>query len=193
MRMRLQMALILAAAILLVSCSSVPKTTGPTNVIIKTSKGDIKVELAEKEAPETVKNFLKYVDNGHYKNTIFHRVMDGFMIQGGGFDPEFKQKPTGKSIRNEADNGLKNKRGTIAMARTQLPHSACAQFFINVKDNPFLDFRQPTLRGYGYCVFGKVTDGMEVVDKIKKVETGNKNGHANVPKENVVIYNIVRE
>lgn len=182
----------LALVLLFVSCSSLPKS-GTANVIIKTSKGDIKVKLADKEAPITVANFLKYVDDGQYKNTIFHRVIDGFMIQGGGFDPDFKQKPTRNSIRNEAGNGLKNKRGTIAMARTSQPHSAQAQFFINVKDNPFLDFKQPTIRGYGYCVFGKVIEGMDVVDKIKVVPTGNKNGHANVPRENVVIYNIVRE
>lgn len=183
----------LTLAMLLISCSSLQKPDSGDAVVIKTSKGDIKIKLAVKEAPETVANFLKYVDDGHYKNTIFHRVMDGFMIQGGGFDAEFNQKPTRESIKNEAANGLKNTRGTIAMARTSMPHSARAQFFINVKDNPFLDFKQPTMRGYGYCVFGEVIDGMEVVDKIKVVPTGERNGHANVPGENVVIYDIVRE
>lgn len=179
---------------LLASCSMFSgKQVGPTKVIIKTSKGDIKVQMAEQKAPATVKNFLKYVDDGYYKNTIFHRVMNDFMIQGGGFDTEFKQKSTRGNIRNEATNGLKNKRGTIAMARTPHPHSARAQFFINVKDNPFLDHRNTSLRGYGYCVFGEVIDGMDVVDKIKIVPVGNRQGHENVPKEDIVIYDIVRE
>lgn len=178
---------------LLTSCSMLRLKEGPTNVIIKTSKGDIKVELADKEAPGTVKNFLAYVDSGHYKNLIFHRVMNGFMIQGGGFDNKLNQRSTKSSIKNEAANGLKNKRGTIAMARTPNPHSARAQFFINVVDNPFLDHKNTSPRGYGYCVFGKVTDGMDVVDIIKTVPVGNLGNYKNVPKENVIIYNIVRE
>lgn len=178
---------------LIVSCGTVPVQDGPANVIIKTSLGDIKVELDEQKAPATVKNFMTYVDNGHYKNTVFHRVMNGFMIQGGGFDTEFKQKPTKESIRNEATNGLKNERGTIAMARTADPHSARAQFFINVVNNPFLDNKDTSQRGYGYCVFGKVKDGMDVVDKIKVVPAGNRGPYQNVPKENVIIYDIVRE
>lgn len=197
MKFRLLFRLIpcLAIIFLMVSCSTVPQEqeAGPTTVIIKTSKGDIKVKLADKKAPKTVANFLQYVDDGHYKNTIFHRVMDGFMIQGGGFDTDFNQKPTRAEIRNEAANGLKNKRGTIAMARTPHPHSAKAQFFINVHNNPFLDFKNPTLRGYGYCVFGEVVDGMDVVDKIKVVPVGLRRGHKNVPIDNVVIYDIVRE
>ena len=162
-------------------------------VTIKTSMGDIKVKLFDKEAPETVKNFLQYVADGHYKNTIFHRVISGFMIQGGGFDANFNQKPTRSSIKNEADNGLSNKRGTIAMARTSDPHSATAQFFINVSDgNSFLDFKAPAPREYGYCVFGEVIAGMDVVDKIRNVKTGGKNGFQDVPVEDVVILDIVK-
>jgi len=177
---------------LFASCNTPVPEMGPTDVIIKTSKGDITVEMAYEKAPKTVANFLKYVDDGHYKNTIFHRVINGFMIQGGGMDLSFQQKATRAPIKNEASNLLKNKRGTIAMARTPHPHSAKAQFFINVKNNPALDFRNPTLRGYGYCVFGAVIDGMDVVDKIKMVPVGNHLGRANVPKENVIIYDIVR-
>ena len=189
-----RMMLVFAMISLLTSCGTQQRVNeGPTNVIIKTSKGDIKVRLADKEAPETVKNFLDYVDSGYYKNLIFHRVMDGFMIQGGGFDTNFKQRETRKPIKNEANNGLKNKRGTIAMARTSDPHSAKAQFFINVVDNPFLDHKDNSRRGYGYCVFGEVVDGMDVVDQIKKVPTGNHGAYQNVPKENIIIYNIVRE
>lgn len=162
-------------------------------VTIKTSMGDIKVKLFDKEAPETVKNFLQYVADGHYKNTIFHRVISGFMIQGGGFDANFNQKPTRSSIKNEADNGLSNKRGTIAMARTSDPHSATAQFFINVTDgNSFLDFKAANQQEYGYCVFGKVIAGMDVVDKIRNVTTGEKNGFKDVPVEDVVILDIVK-
>ncbi len=144
---------------------------GP-QVRLDTSLGAITVELAPDKAPKTVENFLGYTREGFYNNTIFHRVIDGFMIQGGGFSTDFQQKPTRSPIPNEADNGLKNLRGTIAMARTADPQSATAQFFINVKDNSALDYRSPTLQGWGYTVFGKVTEGMDIVDKIRKVATG---------------------
>ncbi len=156
-------------------------------VIIHTNFGDITLELFEDKAPETVANFLSYVNEGHYNNTIFHRVIDGFMIQGGGFEPGMVQKPTKDPIKNEANNGLSNETGTIAMARTMEPHSASCQFFINVNDNKFLDFKSETPQGWGYCVFGKVTAGMEVVNQIKGVATGNIGGHGDVPKEDVVI------
>lgn len=162
-------------------------------VIIKTSAGDIELELFEKEAPATVKNFLDYIDAGHYDKTIFHRVIDNFMIQGGGFDAEFEEKPTGKPIKNEATNKISNKRGTIAMARTNQVHSATAQFFINVKDNNFLDFQSETPQGFGYCVFGKVTKGMDVVDKIKSVDTHSVGYYDDVPVETVVINEIRRK
>jgi peptidyl-prolyl cis-trans isomerase B (cyclophilin B) len=141
-------------------------------VLLKTSMGDITLELDQAKAPNTVDNFLKYVNEGFYNGTIFHRVIDGFMIQGGGFTQDFQKKPTRAPIKNEADNGLKNVRGTIAMARTGFPHSATAQFFINVVDNGFLDFRAPSGQNWGYAVFGKVVDGMDVVDKIRKIPTG---------------------
>lgn len=162
-------------------------------VTIKTSMGDIKLELFENEAPETVKNFLSYVDDGHYTNTIFHRVINNFMVQGGGFDTTFSQLPTKSSIKNEADNGLKNDCGTVAMARTPDPHSASCQFFINVNDNNFLNYTSSTPQGYGYCVFAKVTEGMDVVNKIKEVPTGNRGPHSDVPVENIVINEIVRD
>jgi len=157
------------------------------NVNLKTSMGDITLELDDKKAPESTKNFLAYVKAGHYDGTIFHRVMDNFMIQGGGFNDKMVQKPTKATIKNEADNGLKNNKYTIAMARTSDPHSASAQFFINVADNDFLNFSSPTERGWGYAVFGKVTAGTDVVDKIKKVKTGNNGFHQNVPLEPVTI------
>ncbi|MBN8440832.1 MAG: peptidyl-prolyl cis-trans isomerase [Thauera sp.] len=156
-------------------------------VKLHTNHGVITLELDADKAPVTVANFLSYVESGHYNNTIFHRVIDGFMIQGGGFEPDMTQKPTGEQIKNEADNGLKNERGTIAMARTQAPHSATAQFFINVADNDFLNFRSPDLQGWGYCVFGKVVDGLDVVDAIRKVKTGSSGFHQDVPKETVLI------
>ncbi len=156
-------------------------------VKLHTTLGTIVLDLDAEKAPETVKNFLAYVEAGHYDNTVFHRVIDGFMIQGGGFEPGMKQKPTNAPIRNEADNGLKNDRYTIAMARTGDPHSATAQFFINVKDNAFLDHSAPSGQGWGYCVFGKVVEGMDVVDKIKGVRTGAKGFHQDVPVEDVVI------
>ena len=156
-------------------------------VKLHTSLGVITLELDAEKAPVTVENFLAYVKAGHYDNTVFHRVIDGFMIQGGGFEPGMKQKDTGEAIKNEADNGLKNERGTIAMARTQAPHSATAQFFINVADNDFLNYRSPDLQGWGYCVFGRVSEGMEVVDQIRSVTTGSKGFHQDVPVDDVII------
>ena len=154
---------------------------------IETSMGSITVELDDAKAPVTVKNFLDYATSGHYDGTIFHRVIDGFMIQGGGFTKAMDQKPTKAPIKNEASNGLTNKRGTIAMARTMVVDSATSQFFINLVDNDFLNFRAPTPQYYGYAVFGKVTDGMDVVDKIAKVKTGFAGPHQNVPEEPIVI------
>ena len=156
-------------------------------IILHTNYGDITLELDAEKAPVTVKNFLQYVHDGHYDNTVFHRVIDGFMIQGGGMEPGLKQKPTRAPVANEAVNGLKNKRYTVAMARTNDPHSATSQFFINVGDNDFLDHTSPSAQGWGYCVFGKVVAGQDVVDKIKGVATGNSGFHQNVPKDDVVI------
>lgn len=150
-------------------------------IILKTTQGDISVELDFENTPETANNFLQYVKEGYFDGTIFHRVINGFMIQGGGFDADMKQKKTRSPIKNEAKSGSQNKRGTIAMARTSDPHSASAQFFINVNDNDFLNFRSETESGFGYCVFGKVVDGMDVVDKIKAVSTTNRAGHQDVP------------
>jgi len=154
---------------------------------LHTTLGDITIELDEAKAPVTAKNFRDYVESGFYDNTVFHRVIDGFMVQGGGFEPGLKQKKTGPSIRNEADNGLKNVAYSVAMARTSDPHSASSQFFINVTDNDFLDHRTPTPQGWGYCVFGRVVDGKDVVDQIKKVATGRRGMHDDVPLEDVVI------
>jgi len=154
---------------------------------LHTNHGVISLELDAAKAPDTVANFTQYVKDGHYSNTIFHRVIDGFMIQGGGFEPGMKQKPTREPVQNEANNGLKNDIYTVAMARTSAPHSASAQFFINVGDNDFLNHTAPTAQGWGYCVFGKVVDGADVVDKIRKVKTGSKGGHQDVPVEDVVI------
>ena len=156
-------------------------------VKLTTNHGDIVIELDAEKAPETVKNFLAYVEAGHYDNNIFHRVINGFMIQGGGMEPGMKQKDTKAPIKNEASNGLKNEAGTIAMARTQDPHSATAQFFINVADNDFLNFKAENVQGWGYCVFGRVSEGMDVVNKIKGVKTGTSGFHQDVPKEDVVI------
>ena len=156
-------------------------------VKLHTNFGEIVLELDVEKAPVTVANFLQYVESGFYDNTIFHRVIDGFMIQGGGFDVDMSQKQTQPNIKNEANNGLQNKKYTIAMARTPNPDSASSQFFINTADNDFLNFTAPTSQGWGYCVFGKVTAGTEVVDKIGKIKTGNRNGHQDVPQENVVI------
>jgi len=156
-------------------------------VKLHTNLGTITLELEAEKAPATVENFLAYVNGGFYSNTIFHRVIDGFMVQGGGFEPGMKQKPTRATIKNEADNNLKNQAYTVAMARTPDPHSASSQFFINVSDNAFLDFRAPNPNQYGYCVFGRVVEGKEVVDQIKKVATTKRGGHGDVPAEDVVI------
>ena len=152
-----------------------------------TGMGVITLELDADKAPKSTENFLAYVNKGHYDNTIFHRVIDGFMIQGGGFEPGMTQKPTDSPIDNEANNGLKNDKYTVAMARTQAPHSATAQFFINVADNGFLNHTAPSLQGWGYAVFGKVVKGTEIVDQIRGVKTGRNGFHDDVPKEDVVI------
>jgi peptidyl-prolyl cis-trans isomerase B (cyclophilin B) len=154
-------------------------------VLLTTNHGPIKIELDAEKAPKTVENFLAYVNAGHYNGTIFHRVINDFMVQGGGFEPGMKQKPTNQNVDNEAKNGLKNEPYTLAMARTSDPHSASAQFFINVKNNGFLDY--PGQDGWGYCVFGKVTEGMDVVDKIKAVKTTRTGMFADVPVEDVII------
>jgi peptidyl-prolyl cis-trans isomerase A (cyclophilin A) len=174
--------LALAACTLLLS-TSLLAAEKPT-VLLTTSAGEIEIELEAEKAPISVENFLAYVDSGHYAGTQFHRVIPGFMIQGGGFDADLQQKPTRAPIKNEADNGLHNVRGTLAMARTQVRDSATSQFFINHKDNAFLDHGS---RDFGYAVFGKVVRGMEVVDKIAQVPTGNRGGHQNVPREPVLI------
>jgi len=159
-------------------------------VRLHTNFGIIALDLDAERAPETVKNFLAYVESGFYSNTVFHRVIDGFMVQGGGFEPGMRQKPARNPIKNEADNGLKNERYTIAMARTSEPHSASSQFFINVKDNGFLDHTAQNPQGWGYCVFGKVVEGRDVVDKIKQVKTGKRGGHADVPVQDVIIESV---
>jgi peptidyl-prolyl cis-trans isomerase B (cyclophilin B) len=161
-------------------------------VKLLTNFGEITLELNAEKAPITVANFLQYVDSGFYNGTIFHRVINGFMIQGGGFDGKMQQKATADEIKNEADNGLANDIYTIAMARTSAPHSASSQFFINVGNNDFLNYTAPNSSGWGYCVFGKVTAGMDVVDKIKKVATTSRNGHQDVPVENVIIETATR-
>jgi peptidyl-prolyl cis-trans isomerase B (cyclophilin B) len=158
-----------------------------TMVKLHTNHGTITLQLDAEKAPNTVKNFLSYVNAGFYENTIFHRVIDGFMIQGGGFEPGMKQKPVNAPIQNEAGNGLSNDKYTVAMARTNDPHSATAQFFINIKDNSFLNYTAPNPQGYGYCVFGKVVEGMDIVDAIRHVKTGNKAGFQDVPQEDVII------
>jgi peptidyl-prolyl cis-trans isomerase B (cyclophilin B) len=158
-----------------------------STVELNTSAGRIVLELNDAEAPKTVENFLAYVRSGHYDGTIFHRVINGFMVQGGGFTPDMRQKPTQAPIQNEADNGLKNDNYTVAMARTNDPHSATAQFFINVSDNAFLNYSSKTPNGWGYAVFGRVIEGQDVVDAIKGVKTGSYQGHQDVPKEQVVI------
>jgi peptidyl-prolyl cis-trans isomerase B (cyclophilin B) len=154
---------------------------------LHTNHGVISLELDAVKAPDTAANFIQYVKDGHYNNTVFHRVIDGFMVQGGGFEPGMKQKPTRDPVQNEANNGLKNDMYTVAMARTSAPHSASAQFFINVSNNDFLNHSAPTPQGWGYCVFGKVVDGTDVVDKIRKVKTGSKGMHQDVPVEDVII------
>ncbi|KAA8998916.1 peptidylprolyl isomerase B [Affinibrenneria salicis] len=159
-------------------------------VTFHTNHGDIVINTFADKAPATVENFLNYCRSGFYDNTIFHRVINGFMIQGGGFAPGMQQKATQSPIKNEANNGLKNNRGTLSMARTNDPHSATAQFFINVADNDFLNFRSERADGWGYCVFAEVTEGMDVVDKIKAVATGRSGAHQDVPKEDVVITSV---
>lgn len=156
-------------------------------VELQTTAGVIRLELDDAKAPATVENFLNYVRAGHYNGTIFHRVIKGFMVQGGGFEPGLKQKPTTDTIQNEANNGLKNDHYTVAMARTSAPHSASAQFFINTTNNDFLNFKSETASGWGYAVFGKVVAGTEIVDQIEKVKTGRSGGHDDVPVENVLI------
>jgi len=158
-----------------------------SKVKLETSKGDIVLQLDGDKAPITVENFIGYVNDGFYDGTIFHRVIDGFMVQGGGFTEQMEQKSTKAQIKNEADNGLKNHRGSIAMARTQVVDSASSQFFINLVDNSFLNFSSPTPSGYGYAVFGEVVEGLEIVDEIAKVATGMRNGHQDVPTEAITI------
>ncbi len=160
-------------------------------VELHTSAGTIRIELDDAKAPDSVANFLAYVKKGHFDGTVFHRVIKGFMIQGGGFEPGMKQKPTGGEIQNEANNGLKNNKYTLAMARTNAPHSATAQFFINATNNGFLNFKPSRAQGWGYAVFGKVVAGTEVVDAIEKVKTGRSGGHDDVPLEDVVIQRAV--
>ena len=160
-------------------------------VEITTSAGVLRVELDDEKAPLSVANFLAYAAKGHYDNTVFHRVIKGFMVQGGGFEPGMKQKPADATITNEANNGLKNKHYTLAMARTSSPHSASAQFFINATDNGFLDFKSESSQGWGYAVFGRVVAGMDIVDAIERVATGRKGGHDDVPLEDVLIQRVV--
>jgi peptidyl-prolyl cis-trans isomerase B (cyclophilin B) len=160
-------------------------------VELTTSAGAVRIELDDTKAPLTVANFLSYVNSGHYDGTIFHRVIPGFMIQGGGFTADMQQKPTNATIQNEANNGLKNNKYTLAMARTSAPHSASAQFFINATDNDFLNFKSESTQGWGYAVFGKVVAGTEVVDQLERVATGNQGGHENVPEEAVTILKAV--
>ena len=175
---------IVAAALVL---ATAPAWAANPQVELDTTAGKIVLELYPDAAPKTVENFLAYVKGKQYDGTQFHRVIDGFMIQGGGFTPDLKQKPTGAEIQNEANNGLKNDNYTVAMARTSAPHSATAQFFINVADNGFLNHTAPSAQGWGYAVFGKVVDGRDVVDRIKAVKTGRKGFHDDVPNEDVVI------
>ncbi len=162
-------------------------------VTVTTNHGVFKIELNPELAPKTCANFLEYVNSGHYDNTLFHRVIPGFMVQGGGFTEDMTQKPTGANVDNEADNGLTNDTGTIAMARTSDPHSATSQFFVNVNDNTFLNHTGKNQSGWGYCVFGKVTEGMDVVMELSMVPTGNRNGHGDVPLEAVIIQSISAE
>ena len=159
-------------------------------VELQTTHGVIRAELDDEKAPQTVANFLAYVKAGHYDGTVFHRVIPGFMIQGGGFESGMRQKPTQPPVANEADNGLRNDKYTLAMARTSAPHSATAQFFVNTKDNGFLDFKSESAQGWGYAVFGKVVSGTEVIDAIEGVRTGNRGGHDDVPLEDVVIRSV---
>ena len=171
-------------------CWAVSAAAANPQVEIRTTFGPIVLELDSDKAPLTVRNFLQYVKDGHYDGTIFHRVIPGFMVQGGGFTPEMREKPTRGSIKNEAGNGLRNVTGTVAMARTPDPHSASSQFFINLSDNDFLDFRTPTREGHGYAVFGKVVKGMDVVNRIATVTTGTKPPHSDVPLKPVIIQRV---
>lgn len=188
------LAMMPAAASAQSATPSTPSTTEGTTIMstsprvkLQTNQGDIVITLNAEKAPKTVENFINYVNSGFYNGTVFHRVIDGFMIQGGGFEPGLKQKPTQAPIENEANNGLKNDKYTLAMARTSDPHSATAQFFINVSNNDFLNFTSPTPNGWGYAVFATVTEGNDIVEKIKGVKTGNSGFHQNVPTEDVVI------
>ncbi len=183
----LRRSLLLAAAALFAVSAVQAQGAAAPRVKLATSAGDIVIELQPAKAPKTVENFLAYVKKGHYNGTIFHRVIPGFMIQGGGFDKAMAQKPTEKPIENEASNGLKNDKYTLAMARTPHPHSASAQFFINVNDNAFLNHSAPTQQGWGYAVFGRVVEGQDVVDKITAVPTGNQGMHQNVPLTPIII------
>lgn len=177
---------ILLSFLIITGCNAMNDTKNP-KITMQTNKGTFVMELYPDKAPKTVENFLAYAKEGFFDGTVFHRVIPGFMIQGGGFTPDMQQKPTKAPIAIESDNGLKNDLGTVAMARTMDPNSATAQFFVNVKDNGFLNYTAPTTQGYGYTVFGKVIEGMDVVHTIEKVATGNKAGHQDVPNEAVVI------
>jgi len=183
------LALIFVFFVLTSGCNAMNATKNPT-VKIETSKGDLVLELYADKAPKTVENFLAYVKDGFFEGTIFHRIIPNFMIQGGGFTEDMQEKPNKDPIENEADNGLKNEVGTLAMARTSDPHSATSQFFINVKDNDFLNFSGQTQQGWGYCVFGKITEGMDVVQAMEKVATGNSGMHQDVPKEAIKIIKV---
>lgn len=183
-------ATLLVMVSVMVTSSFSEKASGNPVVVIKTSVGDITVELFQNKAPKSVENFLAYAESGYYNGTIFHRVIKGFMIQGGGFTPDMTRKPTKSPIQNEANNGLKNTRGTLAMARTSDVNSATSQFFINTVDNTGLDYRGSTPDAYGYAVFGKVTDGMDVVDKIERTATGTKGSYRDVPLQTVLIQSV---
>jgi len=186
MRILSQFLVLCAALILFTGCNAMSESKNPV-VTLETTKGNIIIELYPEKAPETVANFIQYVQDGFYDGTIFHRVIPNFMVQGGGFTDDMSEKSTREPIKNEANNGLANENGTIAMARTPNPHSASSQFFINVKDNAFLDFQNETPNGWGYCVFGKVSEGMDVVSSIVAVPTGNHGMHQDVPVEPIII------
>lgn len=185
--------LLLIPVFALAEAAAPAKASVNPQVVLETSMGNILLELDAAKAPKTVENFLAYTDTGFFNDTVFHRVIPGFMVQGGGMTDELVQKPTREAIRNEADNGLKNRKGTIAMARTNAPHSASSQFFINLVDNGFLDFKAASGNGWGYCVFGRVIEGMEVVDKIGKVATGIRGFHRDVPKTPIYIKKAYRK
>jgi len=188
---RIAILLMLTLGLMMTGFASGSEGENP-KILMKTSKGDITIELYPEKAPITIENFLSYVDEGFYSGTIFHRVIPSFMIQGGGFTADFQEKDTKSPIKNEAANGLKNKRGTIAMARTMVIDSATCQFFINHVDNDFLDYKNSTAEGFGYCVFGKVTEGLDVVDAIASVKTMTKRGMQDVPRETVEIVSVTR-